>query len=143
MARHPYLPTEFQIHTAFVQWIRTVGIPQFPELALGFHCPNGEARPSYSPQDRRDARPRYSPSGTRLKKLGVVAGVPDWLLPVARGSAHGLAIEFKRAGGRLSIEQQAYCSALAEQGWTVAVFTDWQLAAKAVESYMQSPAIGR
>lgn len=59
--------------------------------------------------------------GARRRREGRRPGVPDVLLPApilfsARG--HGLAIEFKRPGGRVSPAQRWWLAALAEQGWS-------------------------
>jgi len=53
-----------------------------PELRLAFAIPNG---------GKRDAI-----TAGRLKAEGVKAGVPDLMLPIARGEYHGLFIEMKR-----------------------------------------------
>lgn len=63
-----------------IAWARFYG--RFhPELNMLFHVPNGGAR------DKRE--------GANLKKAGVLAGIPDLILPVARKGFHHLYIEMK------------------------------------------------
>lgn len=52
-----------------------------PELKILYHVPNGGAR------DKRE--------GANLKMSGVLAGVPDLVLPVSRKGFHHLYIEMK------------------------------------------------
>ena len=59
---------------------------RWPELQLLFHVPNGGAR--------------GKAEAARMKRQGVKAGVPDLMLPVARGGYHGLFLEMKAALGR-------------------------------------------
>jgi len=74
-----------------------ISVAQFLDVALpdevrAFHVPNG---------GRRDAR-----TGARLKREGVKAGVPDFMI-VARGSVCGF-IELKTEKGRLSEAQREW-----------------------------------
>ena len=63
-----------------IAWARFYG-RLHPELDMLFHVPNGGAR------DKRE--------GANLKKAGVLAGIPDLILPVARKGYHHLYIEMK------------------------------------------------
>lgn len=63
-----------------IAWARFYG-RLHPELNMLFHVPNGGAR------DKRE--------GANLKKAGVLAGIPDLILPVARKGFHHLYIEMK------------------------------------------------
>lgn len=63
-----------------IAWARFYG-RLHPELDMLFHVPNGGAR------DKRE--------GANLKKAGVLAGIPDLILPVARHGYHSLYIEMK------------------------------------------------
>ncbi len=80
--------TEDQIHASIVTYLRTV----LPD-ALVWHTPNA---------------PRSAIAGARLKRLGMVAGVPDLCLLVD-GSLYFL--EVKTDKGRLSLEQGAFIDA--------------------------------
>ena len=93
-----------------------------PELALMFAVPNG---------GRRDAV-----TGKRLKDEGVKPGVPDIILPVARGEYHGLFIELKAGAGRPSAEQRGWLAALAAQGYRAAVCRGAAEAMALLEEYL-------
>jgi hypothetical protein len=95
---------------------------RLPELALLFHVPNGEKR------DKATA--------ARLQRAGVKAGCPDLWLPVARLGFHGLVLELKVSGGRLSVAQRAWLAALTTQGYKAEVCYGWQDAATEIETYL-------
>jgi hypothetical protein len=82
---------------------------KYPELGLIFHIPNG-GRMGVS-------------AGRRLTAEGVKPGVPDYFLPVSRRGQHGLFIELKVPGGRVSPEQNAWVGSLQDQGY--AAFVCW------------------
>lgn len=67
-----------------------------------FHVPNGGSR------NKAEA--------ARLKLQGVKAGVPDLVIPVARGGYHSLYIEMKAKGGRISDKQETWLSLLRREG---------------------------
>lgn len=56
-----------------------------------------------------------------LKRSGVVKGVPDVFVAVARGQWHGLFIEAKVRGNAASSEQQTMLDKLLAQGYRAAV----------------------
>lgn len=64
----------------------------YPELELLHSVPNGGYRAKFT--------------AARLKAEGTKSGVPDLHLPVARHGYHGLWIEMKRPGGKLSETQK-------------------------------------
>lgn len=84
-----------------MQWAR-INSGKWPELSLLHHIPNGGAR------NAREA--------AKLKRMGVLAGVSDLHLPVARGPWHGLYIEMKYEGGTLQKSQREFLKLAAEQG---------------------------
>ena len=65
---------------------------------------------------RRDAV-----TGAKLKAEGVVAGVSDLLLLVARGGFHGLCIEMKTPKGRQQDTQREWQKAVEAQGFRYAL----------------------
>ncbi len=116
--------TESQIQQWFIKWC-WINQRKYPKLRLGFAVPN---------QGQRDVR-----NASRMKAEGLRAGVPDWMLPVSQGGNHfysGLAIEFKRPGGKLTKAQEEYHALLKQEGWCVAICYDWKLAAEIVEDYL-------
>lgn len=81
-----------------VNWFRQ----RYPGV-LCFHIPNGEHR--------------ALSVGVRLKKLGVIAGIPDLFIP-----AWKLWIELKREkGGKVSPEQEKIHDYLRKVGYTVII----------------------
>lgn len=122
--RHPAVPvpTERAEQKALVAWARTWS-SAVPELATLFAVPNGGHR------DKRVA--------AQLAAEGVLPGVPDLFLPVARGMHHGLFVELKRArGGRLSPAQRAMIERLSAAGYRVAVCPGWDAARDAIVRYL-------
>lgn len=58
----------------------------------------------------------------RLKRTGVMAGIPDLMIPMARGNWHGLFIEMKKEkGGVVSESQKYWIGVLREQNYKVEV----------------------
>lgn len=95
---------------------------KYPGLSLMFHIPNG---------GKRDAR-----EAARFKAMGVKPGVPDIFLPLPRGDYHGLFIELKANGGRVSKFQQEFIARLREQGYRVEACFGWEAAAAVVIQYL-------
>jgi hypothetical protein len=77
-----------------------------------------------------------------LKAEGLRPGVPDVMLPVARGCFTGLAIEFKKPDklkkpeGKLSQDQIEYIDQLVNEGWLVCVLDDVEEAIRIVKNYL-------
>ena len=116
------LPTEGEEQARLFSWCR-MHEREWPELALLFHVPNGGSR-------------KKAEAG-RFKAEGVRAGVPDLMLPVARGDKHGLFIELKRLdGGRVRPEQKAWMDKLREQGYEAVVCRGWEGASEALVRYL-------
>jgi hypothetical protein len=88
--------TEDKEQGGFITWFRY----KFPDVLI-YHCPNGEHR--------------VLSVGVRLKKQGVVAGIPDLFIP-----AWKIFIELKRKdGGVVSKEQEKIIAYLQRVGYTV------------------------
>lgn len=113
--------TEHEHAKAF---IRVCGIyaSQHPELRLLFAVPNGGDRNKIV--------------AGKMKAEGVRPGVPDYILPVARGGYHGLAIELKTPTGRASREQVEWIESLRDQGWRAEVCRGWEPAIREVADYL-------
>lgn len=110
-------PTENEIQSAFFQWARL-----HHEAKRAYAIPNGGKRSK-------------SEAG-RLKAEGVRAGVLDVHLPLARGGAHGLYIEFKSSKGRLSTEQSEEIDRLVADGFAVAVCRSSVSAVELTQAYL-------
>lgn len=96
---------------------------KYPELLLLFHIPNG---------GKRNAR-----EGARFKRMGVKAGVPDLFLPVPRGKHHGLFVELKSPGGRLSDHQREWLQKLAGSGYAACVCFGFEEAVRDITNYLE------
>jgi hypothetical protein len=83
---------------------------------------------------------RSGATGWRLKRVGLKPGTPDVLLPIACGGYHGLWIEMKAVGGRLSEAQREVIAMLRGQGYRVEVCFGWDAARIAVERYLGATA---
>ena len=112
---------EDDIQSAFFDWVR-LAQHKFPDLALMFHPANGGQR------NIREA--------ARLKKQGVISGVPDVMFPRSNSIFHGLAIEFKSKTGKLSKNQAEYIDMLILNNWSVHVCHDARAAVEIVKKYI-------
>lgn len=86
--------TEAQHQISFVLWVKTI----HPDVIF-WHTPNGESR---------DAQ-----VGAKLKRMGVLKGVPDLFFP-----AYQLFIELKSDKGCLSKDQKKLKPTLEKLGYT-------------------------
>ena len=116
--------TESEHQILVMQWAK-LSEGKYPELELLHHIPNGGQR--------------SITTATRLKKEGVKAGVPDLFLPVARGGYHGLYIEMKKEGGRLSNNQKYWIKKLKEQDYNVEVCLGFEEAKNELSKYIEWP----
>lgn len=111
---------------AIIQWCQyRYGI--YPELELLYHVPNG---------GKRDAK-----TAAVLKRQGVKAGVPDLVLPVARGGFHGLYIELKAPGGSLQKNQREYMERLTQEGYLAQKCEGWQEAVELLSNYLEGKVV--
>lgn len=120
----PRVPTEEEEQITLFRWAEWMAQVRWPELAMMYHVPNGGYR------NKAEAG--------RFRAQGVKSGVPDIVLPVARGGYHGLYIELKRTvGGRVSEEQREWLDRLTAQGYYTAVCRGWEAAKGVIEGYLQ------
>ena len=114
--------TEAQEQKFLFQWAG-ISRQKYPELELLFHVPNGGKR------EKREA--------ASLKKEGVKAGVPDLILPVARGGHFGLYIELKVGRNKPSNLQIEWIENLKKQGYFVKVCYGWIEASETIINYLE------
>lgn len=72
----------------------------------------------------------------KAKAAGMLKGVLDLNLPVARGPYHGCRIEMKFGKNKMTTEQEWYAARLREEGWKVVCCWDWMEARAAIISYL-------
>ncbi|MDB4726128.1 VRR-NUC domain-containing protein [bacterium] len=114
---------EDQHQAALFSWARLMK-GKLPGIHLMFHPPNGGKR------GEREAG--------RLKKQGVLAGVSDIVLPVARGGYHGLFIELKSPTGALTKTQEDFLAGVTEQGYMGVVCFGFDEAKEEIIKYYAS-----
>jgi hypothetical protein len=73
----------------------------------------------------------------KAKKAGMKRGIPDINFPVSRGGYHGLFIELKKIGGRVSPEQKIWLSDLRDQGYMAVVCYGFDEARQTIEEYLE------
>lgn len=115
--------TEFDHQKYVFAWSRQPSIrAQYPDLSLLFHIKNettGGAK-----QVAID------------KEGGVKKGVPDLFLPVPVLQFHGLFIEMKKEGGRVSDDQFWWLEHLKVNGYACAVCYGWKQAVEVLTWYL-------
>ena len=94
-----------------------------PEWSLLFAIPNGGYR--------------KLKTGAKLKRTGVKRGIPDMMLPCARGGYHGLWIELKSEKGVVQPNQRAWHDTLRVEGYQVEVCRGCDEAVKAIKAYLR------
>lgn len=92
-------------------------VKHIPGNPLVFHVANERKTTTIRAKNGR----RVSPQGMKLRAQGVLPGVPDLVIPHARGGYHGLAVELKVKGGTVSDEQKYVLDWFEREGWFTAV----------------------
>jgi hypothetical protein len=114
--------SEDEIQKTFVQWLNLAKI-KYEQLNLGFHVPNGGKR------NGREA--------VKFKKLGVRAGVPDFIFLYPSNDKHGLILEFKTAKGYVSKVQKYWLEELEKNNYETHVVRDSLEAIEIVKKYFK------
>jgi len=109
---------EHQIQAGIVRWAR-LAAPQW----LLYAIPNGGHR--------------HIATAAKLKAEGVLAGVPDLFLPVARCGCHGLYLEVKTPKGRLSEAQATMVTELAFQDYRVRIVRSVDEGVREITEYLE------
>lgn len=103
---------------------RSLGLSgQHPSILLLHAIPNGDWR--------------GWGTGKKLKVQGVIPGIPDLFLPVARSGFHGLYLELKKARGSVSEEQWKIMLALHEEGYCVRLTNSLSVALEIITNYLE------
>lgn len=122
---------EHDMQKACVEWFRY----KFPKYLI-FSIPNGGYRGSQSRMVSKNLS-EAAAVVRRLKDEGMVNGIPDLCVAVARCGYHGLWIEMKNGkSGRLSPEQKDKIEYLEREGYCVIVCRSTTQFMNDVESYM-------
>jgi len=95
-----YVGTEDNFQKAVARYLDTIG-------AFWFHCPNGGSRNAIE--------------ASKLKGMGVKAGIPDCLVLDQRRGYSGLAIELKVGYNKPSESQMDVLDKLVHKNWLVIV----------------------
>lgn len=106
-----------------IQW-KELMMNRVPQLKYLFHIGNGGSR--------------HPAEAVKLRRMGVVPGVSDLFLPVARNGYHGLWIEMKRQhGGKLSKPQKEWLEGMREEGYKAERANGAEEAIAILEEYLQ------
>ena len=117
--------SENDLQRAIITWAKTQS-KFHPEVLWLHHVPLG---------GKRDAREAMS-----LKMSGVIPGILDLALDVARGGYHGLRVELKQPGGKCkapSKEQAEYIKFLTEQGYATLLSNSFEEVKGFVLDYLE------
>ena len=109
---------EHEIQTAAIKWFRL----QYPNH-LVFAVPNGGHR--------------NKATAIFLKKEGVLAGIPDTFIPVARKNFHGLFVEFKAEKNKPTINQLKVMDKLRDEGYMCVVCYSFEKFKEIVNDYLK------
>lgn len=122
-ARAKPVDREGQEQAALIKEL-TLRLPKV--AALIYHVPNGGHR--------------HKLVAVKMKEQGVKAGVPDLVLPMARGGYFGLYIEFKATvpnDAAVSTSQHAWIHSLTEQGYLAIVCRGHFDAMEQIRAYLR------
>lgn len=106
---------------------------QDARYALVFAIPNGAKLPWFKNKEGV----RVSPESRKLLEEGMKAGVPDVLLAYPSGAHHGMFIEFKQLGKKMSKEQAEWRLKLIHAGYHHVVAYDAEEAFGMVKDYLE------
>ena len=81
---------------------------------------------------------RHIAVAVKMQREGVRPGVPDLMLPIARGGWHGLWIEMKTTSGRLSKVQRQWRDMLQAEGYRVELCRGFEEARAMIEGYLEA-----
>lgn len=106
---------------AVIEWSEW-NTAKYPELKWLFHVPNGGSRNVIE--------------ASKLKRLGVKAGVSDLCLPYPKGIYHGLFIEMKYGKNKQQGSQKKFLSDMAYAGHYVVTCYSAEKAEDIIKQYL-------
>jgi hypothetical protein len=110
--------TEHAEQVATIQWYRY----QYPKFAKCLWAiPNGEYR--------------HIATAVKLKRSGVLSGVSDLFLMIPAAEYHGLFIEMKVKGGKVSSSQKEFMTVATAMGYKAVVCYGFDEAKQAINDY--------
>lgn len=115
-------PTEYEIQKEYVKW-RDNKAKRSKRYKYIFHVPNA----CYYSRNKQ----------VLLKTLGVVAGVPDFMIPLARGKYNCAWLELKSKRGRVSPAQEEAITFLKRQKQKVMIARSIDEAIELTEGYLK------
>ncbi len=111
--------SEYQEAKAYIAWC--MHQPLLRDIVI--HIPN---------EGRRSAAGGYG-----LKLIGLRAGVSDFFVPLPTRLHHGLWIELKATGGRLTASQSLWLGKMKERSYAAYVAYGWDEARRITETYLR------
>lgn len=130
---------EHREQSALIAWARNeLVLQKYPELALLHAIPNGGSRPTKKVV-KNGKTYNYCPEGKRLKREGLLAGVPDLHLPVARYCYHSLYIEMKVGSAKPTKKQREVMDLLRKYGNKTVVCRSAMQAIEVITEYLDAP----
>lgn len=117
MTKVEFTATEAEEQVTVIEFCDLCGIP-------AVHIPN-EGKRSYA-------------TGAALRRGGLRRGFPDLFIPLACKGYHGLFIEMKRRGGRVSEDQKEWLRRLMRNGYLCEVCFGADDAIKFIKKYTEN-----
>lgn len=117
-------PTEHAEAVALMKMVLLHEV-RYPALKLLFAVPNGGDR--------------HKIVAAKMKREGVRAGVPDYVLMFPAQGFHGLAVELKSQTGYASREQKGWIEQLRANGYQAHVCRGWEQAWRVIAEYVGIP----
>jgi len=114
--------TEHAHQVALFRWAK-LSEGKYPMLKLMYAVPNAGLR-----------TPRM---GSWMKAEGLRPGVPDVCLPWPSGGYHGLYLELKAEGGKLTKGQEGWLQGLLDAGYCAECAYGWEDAKRMIEGYLK------
>jgi hypothetical protein len=127
-----YTGKESALQEATAKWLWL----NHPDL-LAFHPPNGGKRPTAMVY-RGGQMMEVAAAGAALKRQGVVAGVPDWIILHPAGPYAGLLVELKTARGKLSGPQAEFLAKAEAVGYKTDIAWSLEQFISIVTNYLKN-----